>query len=195
MVRELKEIVAELADIDTTVDIEDVQCIAGMMSDADIKIRALREFLMQLSIKAEPDADAEIMQILDRVYAPTPKTTTVIPLTTPSVDDDIRELLDCGFSEEQILAMKKLYDARKTAKKMSFVVCMKTCKFVTDKLDNYKNRTLKAKIVPLLQEYLKVVDPNTEYLVCNVHDFLKGTTLGNISKNFFIFENGYLRKV
>ena len=190
MVRELKEIVTELADIDTTVDIEDVQCIASMLPDADVKIRALREFLTQLQIKTEPETVPEVIQMLTKIYEPEPETTKVLPLKT--ADTEYMELREMGFSDEQIRELKQLYDSRKTAKKMSFVVCMKACKFVSDKLKASKVRVLKSKVVPLLHEYLKMIDPTVEYNVCNVHDFLKGVALGNISKRFFKFESGYL---
>ena len=204
MVRELKEIVAELADIDTTVDIEDVQCIAGMMPDADVKIRALREFLLSLNIPhvEEPETRlsesttepsvADVIEVLTQIYEPTPQKVTELPLKTATADSEFKELLELGFSESQLKELKALYDARKSSKKMSFVVCMKACKFVSDKLKASKVRVLKSKVVPLLQEYLKMIDPTVEYNVCNVHDFLKGAALGNISKRFFKFENGYL---
>ena len=204
MVRELKELVDSLASIDTTVDIEDVQQIAGLQPDIDIKIRTLREFLLSLDIPHvdEPELKAvidptptvpEVVETLTKLYAPEPQKTTEIPLKT--ADNEFKELLELGFTETQLKDMKALYDARKSVKKMSFVVCMKSCKFVSDKLKASKVRILKSKIVPLLSEYLKIIDPDVEYNVCNVHDFLKGVALGNISKRFFKFENGYLTRM
>ena len=206
MVRELKELVDSLASIDTTVDIEDIQQIAGLQPGIDIKIRALREFLLSLNIPHvdEPELKAvidptptvpEVVETLTKLYAPTPQKTTEIPLKTATADSEFKELLELGFTETQLKDMKALYDARKSVKKMSFVVCMKACKFVSDKLKASKVRVLKSKIVPLLSEYLKIIDPDVEYNVCNVHDFLKGVALGNISKRFFKFENGYLTRM
>ena len=210
MVRELKELVDSLASIDTTVDIEDVQQIVGLQPDIDIKIRTLREFLLSLHIEhvdvpepavpTEPEPELtptvpEVVETLAKLYAPTPQKTTDIPLKTATADSEFKELLELGFTETQLKDMKALYDARKSVKKMSFVVCMKACKFVSDKLKASKVRILKSKIVPLLSEYLKIIDPDVEYNVCNVHDFLKGVALGNISKRFFKFENGYLTRM
>lgn len=209
MVRELKELVDSLASIDTTVDIEDVQQIAGLQPDIDIKIRTLREFLLSLHIEhvdvpvpalteTEPELTPtvpEVVETLAKLYTPTPQKTTEIPLKTATTDSEFKELLELGFTETQLKDMKALYDARKSSKKMSFVVCMKACKFVSDKLKASKVRILKSKIVPLLSEYLKIIDPDVEYNVCNVHDFLKGVALGNISKRFFKFENGYLTRM
>lgn len=210
MVRELKELVDSLASIDTTVDIEDVQQIAGLQPDIDVKIRTLREFLLSLHIEhvdvpepavlteTEPELTPtvpEVVETLAKLYAPEPQKTTKIPLKTATTDSEFKELLELGFTESQLKDMKALYDARKSVKKMSFVVCMKACKFVSDKLKASKVRVLKSKIVPLLSEYLKIIDPGVEYNVCNVHDFLKGVALGNISKRFFKFENGYLTRM
>ena len=203
MVRAIKELVDQIASIDTTVDIEDIQQIAGLQPDIDVKIRALREFLLSLNIPhvEEPEARlsesttepsvADVIEVLTQIYEPTPQKVTELPLKTAK-DNEFTELIELGFAESQLKELKALYDARKSSKKMSFVVCMKACKFVSDKLKASKVRVLKSKVVPLLQEYLKMIDPTVEYNVCNVHDFLKGAALGNISKRFFKFENGYL---
>lgn len=205
MVREIKELVDQIASIDTTVDIEDIQQIAGLQPDIDVKIRALREFLLSLNIPHvdEPEVQlsesttepsvADVIEVLTQIYEPTPQKVTELPLKTAK-DSEFTELIELGFAESQLKELKALYDARKSVKKMSFVVCMKACKFVSDKLKASKVRVLKSKVVPLLQEYLKMIDPTVEYNVCNVHDFLKGAALGNISKRFFKFENGYLKK-
>lgn len=206
MVREIKELVDQIASIDTTVDIEDIQQIAGLQPDIDVKIRALREFLLSLNIPhveepkvqlsestTEPSV-ADVIEVLTQIYEPTPQKVTELPLKTAK-DNEFTELIELGFAESQLKELKALYDARKSVKKMSFVVCMKACKFVSDKLKASKVRVLKSKVVPLLHEYLKMIDPTVEYNVCNVHDFLKGVALGNISKRFFKFENGYLTRM
>ena len=76
MVRELKELVDSLASIDTTVDIEDIQQIAGLQPGIDIKIRALREFLLSLNI---PHVDEpELKAVID----PTPTVPEVVETLT-----------------------------------------------------------------------------------------------------------------
>lgn len=186
MVRELKEIVESIASIDTSVDIEDVKAIAQFDPETDRKIRELREFLLTLNIQP-----TEVTQL-----KPTVPSSTV---TYSKADVDViiesnqyKELIDIGFTTEQIDKWHKLYSARKTNKKMSFVVCIKCCKFVADKIAGSKQRLLKVKMIPIFKEYLKMVDPNTEYNLCNIHDFLKGAALSSVSSQFFKFENGYL---
>lgn len=187
MVRELREIVESIASIDTSVDIEDVKAVAAFDPEIDRKIRELREFLLKLNIRPT----AEI-----------PKITAEIPCIAEPYsksDADItmqmyeyRELTELGFTLEQINAWHKLYNARRTHKKMSFIVCIKCCKFVADKIANSKQRLLKVKMIPIFKEYLNMVDPNTEYNLCNIHDFLKGAALSSVSSQFFKYENGYL---
>ena len=186
MVRELKEIVESISSIDTSVDIEDVKAIAQFDPETDRKIRELREFLLTLNIQP-----TEVTQL-----KPTVPSSTV---TYSKADVDViiesnqyKELIDIGFTTEQIDKWHKLYSARKTNKKMSFVVCIKCCKFVADKIAGSKQRLLKVKMIPIFKEYLKMVDPNTEYNLCNIHDFLKGAALSSVSSQFFKFENGYL---
>ena len=77
---------------------------------------------------------------------------------------------------------------------MSFVTCIKCCKFIEDKINSTKIRLMKVKVVPVLKEYLKMIDPETEYNLCNIHDFLKGSALGCISKHLFTYKDGYLLK-
>lgn len=199
MVRELKNIVESIALIDTSVDIEDVKAIAQFDSETDRKIRELREFLLKLNIG--PSFTAEL---------PTGETVTVTePLIvaeqkksepeTGSADVQTEnvsfpELLELGLTEERIAELYKLYQSRKNSRKMSFVTCIKCCKFIEDKINSTKIRLMKVKVVPILKEYLKIIDPETEYNLCNIHDFLKGSALGCISKHFFTYKDGYLLK-
>ena len=177
MVRELKNIVESIALIDTSVDIEDVKAIAQFDSETDRKIRELREFLLKLNIG--PSFTAEL---------PTGETVTVTePLIvaeqkksepeTGSADVQTEnvsfpELLELGLTEERIAELYKLYQSRKNSRKMSFVTCIKCCKFIEDKINSTKIRLMKVKVVPILKEYLKIIDPETEYNLCNIHDFL-----------------------
>ena len=163
MVRELKEIVESIASVDTSVDIEDVKAIAQFDPETDRKIRELREFLLTLNIKP-----VEVTQ-----PKPTVPSSTVT-YSKADVDivvksDQYKELIDIGFTVEQLDNWLKLYNARKTVKKMSFVVCIKTCKFITDELAGNKNKVLKVKLVPKVKNYLRIIDPNTEYNLCNIH--------------------------
>lgn len=199
MVRELKNIVESIALIDTSVDIEDVKAIAQFDSETDRKIRELREFLLKLNIG--PSFTAEL---------PTGETVTVTePLIvaeqkksepeTGSADVQTEnvsfpELLELGLTEERIAELYKLYQSRKNSRKMSFVTCIKCCKFIEDKINSTKIRLMKVKVVPILKEYLKIIDPETEYNLCNIHDFLKGSALSCISKHFFTYKDGYLLK-
>lgn len=186
MVRELREIVESIASIDTSVDIEDVKAIAQFDPETDRKIRELREFLLKLNIK--PAA-----------VTPSEPTVPASMVTYSKADVDIviesdqyKELIDIGFTTEQIDKWLKLYNARKTAKKMSFVTCIKVCKFITDELAGNKNKVLKVKLVQPVKNYLRIIDPTTEYNLCNIHDFLKGAAISSVSSQFFKFENGYL---
>lgn len=186
MVRELREIVKSIASIDTSVDIEDVKAIAAFDPETDRKIRELREFLLTLNIKPTAVTESE----------PTVPSSTVT-YSKADVDimfelDQYKELIDIGFTAEQIEKWLKLYNARKTAKKMSFVTCIKLCKFITDELAGNKNKVLKVKLVQPVKNYLRIIDPNTEYNLCNIHDFLKGAALNSVSSQFFKFEGGYL---
>jgi hypothetical protein len=186
MVRELREIVESIASIDTSVDIEDVKAIAQFDPETDRKIRELREFLLTLNIKPTKVMESEPM---------VPSSTVTYSKADADIvvkSDQYKELIDIGFTTEQVEKWLKLYNARKTAKKMSFVTCIKLCKFITDELAGNKNKALKVKLVQPVKNYLRIIDPNTEYNLCNVHDFLKGAALSCVSSQFFKFENGYI---
>lgn len=186
MVRELREIVESIASIDTSVDIEDIKAVAAFDPETDSKIRELRKFLLTLNIKPTAVTESEPTVPSNTVTYSKAEVDTVFEL------DQYKELIDIGFTAEQIEKWLKLYNARKTAKKMSFVTCIKVCKFIAEELAGNKNKVLKVKLVPTVKNYLKIIDPNTEYNLCNIHDFLKGTALCSISSQFFKFENGYL---
>jgi hypothetical protein len=186
MVRELREIVESIASIDTSVDIEDVKAVAEFDPETDRKIRELREFLLTLNIKP-----AEVTQTESTVPSST-VTYSKADVDTVFELEQYKELIDIGFTAGQIDKWLKLYNARKTAKKMSFVTCIKLCKFITDELAGNKNKVLKVKLVQPVKKYLRIIDPNTEYNLCNIHDFLKGAALSCVSSQFFKFENGYI---
>ena len=186
MVRELKNIVESIALIDTSVDIEDVKAIAQFDSETDRKIRELREFLLTLNIKPAEVTQAESTVPSSTVTYSKADVDTVFEL------DQYKELIDIGFTAEQVEKWLKLYNTRKTSKKMSFVTCIKVCKFIAEELACNKNKVLKVKLVPTVKNYLRIIDPNTEYNLCNIHDFLKGSTLSSVSSQFFKFEGGYL---
>jgi hypothetical protein len=208
MVRELRELVETIANIDTTVDIEDIKAVASFSPDVDTKIKELRDFLTGLKIK--PSFAAELITgetvtvteplIVARQKQPEPavEQTAESESDTETIaaneDCSFPELVELGLSEERIAELYKLYKSRKNSRKMSFVTCIKCCKFIEDKINSTKIRLMKVKVVPVLKEYLKMIDPDTEYNLCNIHDFLKGSALGCISKQFFTFKDGYLLK-
>lgn len=186
MVRELKEIVESITSIDTSVDIEDVKAVAAFDPETDRKIRELREFLLTLNIKPTAVTESEPEVLSNTVTYSKADVDIMFEL------DQYKELIDIGFTAEQIEKWLKLYNARKTAKKMSFVTCIKLCKFITDELVGNKNKVLKVKLIQPVKNYLRIIDPNTEYNLCNIHDFLKGAALSSVSSQFFKFEGGYL---
>ena len=199
MVRELREIIEDIVSIDTTVDIEDIKAVVEFSPDVDAKIRELRDFLTQLNIR--PSFTAEL-PTGETVTATEPLITAEQKKSEPGTETanvqtenvSFPELLELGLTEERIAELYKLYQSRKNSRKMSFVTCIKCCKFIEDKIDSTKIRLMKVKVVPVLKEYLKMIDPETEYNLCNIHDFLKGSALGCISKHFFTYKDGYLLK-
>lgn len=197
MVRELREIVESIASIDTSVDIEDVKAIAQFNPETDRKIRELREFLLKLNIKPTSELPTgETVPVTEPLIVAEQKKsepeTGSADVQTENVS--FPELLELGLTEERIAELYKLYQSRKNSRKMSFVTCIKCCKFIEDKINSTKIRLMKVKVVPVLKEYLKIIDPETEYNLCNIHDFLKGSALGCISKHFFTYKDGYLLK-
>ena len=199
MVRELREIIEDIASLDTTADIEDIKAVAGFSPNVDVKIRELRDFLTQLNIKPSFTAElptGETVNVTEPLIIAEQKKsepeTGSADVQTENVS--FPELLELGLTEEIIAELYKLYQSRKNSRKMSFVTCIKCCKFIEDKIDSTKIRLMKVKVVPVLKEYLKMIDPETEYNLCNIHDFLKGSALGCISKHFFTFKDGYLLK-
>jgi len=186
MVRELRNIIEAMASIDTSVDIEDVKAIAQFNPEADAKIGKLRDFLVTLNIKSVPVTE----------IAPTENTATVTYSKADAVlltkIAEYKELIDIGFTASQITSWYKLYNNKSMSKKMSFVVCIKACKFVADELSGNSNKVFKTIITPKLKNYLSIIDPDVTYHACNIHDFLRGATLKNISCQFFTCENGYL---
>lgn len=197
MVRELKNIVESIALIDTSVDIEDVKAIAQFDLETDRKIRELREFLLKLNIRPSFTAELSTGETVTEPLITAEQKKSEPRTGTANVQTEnvsFPELLELGLTEERIAELYKLYQSRKNSRKMSFVTCIKCCKFIEDKIDSTKIRLMKVKVVPVLKEYLKMIDPETEYNLCNIHDFLKGSALGCISKHFFTYKDGYLLK-
>ena len=106
------------------------------------------------------------------------------------ISEDVLPNEATGFKDSVV--WNKLYNNKSMAKKMSFVVCIKACKFVADELSGNSNKVFKTIITPKLKNYLSIIDPHVTYHACNIHDFLRGATLKNISCQFFTCENGYL---
>ena len=199
MVRELREIIEDIVSIDTTVDIEDIKAVAGFSPDVDAKIRELRDFLTQLSVRPSFTAElptGETVTMTEPLITAEQKKSEPETATADVQTENVSfpELIELGLTEERIAELYKLYQSRKSSRKMSFVTCIKCCKFIEDKIDSTKIRLMKVKVVPVLKEYLKMIDPETDYNLCNIHDFLKGNALGCISKHFFTFKDGYLLK-
>lgn len=191
MVRELREIIEDIVSIDTTADIEDIKAVAGFSPDVDAKIRELRDFLKSLHVKGDvPVTITEPLIIAEQKKHEHETETADVSAENVSFP----ELLELGLTEDRIAELYKLYQSRKNSRKMSFMTCIKCCKFVEDKINGTKVRLLKVKVVPIIKEYLKMIDPETDYNLCNVHDFLKGSALGCISKQFFVCKDGYLLK-
>ena len=187
MVRELRNIIEDIASIDTSVDIEDVKAIAQFNREADANICKLRDFLLKLDIK--PTAERPAVTV-DTPCIAVPYSKADAEITMQMYE--YQELIELGFTVEQIDAWRNLYNARKTPKTMSFIVCIKACKFVADELKGNSNKVAKTIITQKLKNYLSIIDPDVTYRACNVHDFLRGATLKNISSQFFTCENGYL---
>lgn len=187
MIRELKNIIEDIASIDTSVDIDDVKAIAQFNPEADAKICKLRDFLLKLDIK--PTAELPVVTI-DTPCITVPYSKADAEITMQMYEYE--ELTEIGFTLDQIDAWRSLYNARQSHKKMSFIVCIKACKFVAEELSGNANKVAKTIITPKLKNYLSIIDPDVTYRLCNIHDFLRGATLKNISSQFFTCENGYL---
>lgn len=174
MVKELKELIMDVASIDTSVDMDDIRAISTLNENIMNDIIYLRDFIGDLNIpKTVHDINLSDMTGLDST--------------------DYPELQLMGLTAKTIDKCRTIYESRTTVSKakMSFETMVKCCVFVHNYIvehgddvdDEYYIDRLSVN--KPLRDYLTEIDGNHKYLPANIHDFLTGKNFGKLTSIFF----------
>lgn len=189
MVRELRELIEDITNIDTSVDMDDIKMISALNTDIVSRILSVRDFLIELNLpktekKELPEAIHEAIK--------DPATEEIAEYHgLVKNDDPYAELKKLGLTQRTIEICQELYNARAKSAKMSFETVMKCALFVHNYVIEYGGffngtYTIGRLIVNReLEGFLKEADPNTRYIPANLYDFLASKNFKNITMKFF----------
>lgn len=177
MIKELRELIFDICDIDTSIDIEDIMEISKLNSVTETQVHELSKILQKINLRTEGSINWN---------PPSVNEITVEPEHVVEQNEEpMKENEDVHHER-----YASLYAAG-GKKKMSLDVVLRASEFCSNYIRKHGTKTkIGYKIsrlslnVPLLQ-FLSEIDPKTRYTPVNVHDFLKGKTAGNITKDFF----------
>lgn len=174
MVKELKELIMDVASIDTSVDMDDIRAISTLNENIMNNIIYLRDFIGDLNIpKTVHDINLSNMTGLDST--------------------DYPELQLMGLTAKTIDKCRTIYESRTTVGKvkMSFETMVKCCVFVHNYIvehgddvdDEYYIDRLSVN--KPLKDYLTEIDGDKRYVAANIHDFLTGKNFSKLTQIFF----------
>ena len=174
MVKELKELIMDVASIDTSVDMDDIRAISTLNENIMNDIIYLRDFIGDLNIpKTVHDINLSNMTGLD--------------------ESDYPELQLMGLTAKTIDKCRTIYESRTAVgkAKMSFETMVKCCVFVHNYIvehgddvdDEYYIDRLSVN--KPLKDYLTKIDGNKRYVGANIHDFLTGKNFSKLTQIFF----------
>ena len=177
MIKELKELIVDIANIDTSVDMDDIRMVSKLNPSIVDRILHVRDYLGDLNLVKEE--------------------TTVPEQITPSPEEDnqdneFSELLKLGVSQRTLDTCKAVYDSKvsKTTK-MSFDTLIKSCVFVHNYIIQhgayFDNQYTIGRLLlnRELEKYLTEIDPDKKYVPANIHDFLTTKNFKAVSTKFF----------
>lgn len=175
MIKELKELIIDIANIDTSIDMDDIRMVSKLNPSIVDRILHVRDYLGDLNL---------------------PKEETAVPeqITTHPEEDknEFGELLRLGVSQRTLDTCKAVYDSKvsKTTK-MSFEVLIKSCVFVHNYIIQhgayFDNQYTIGRLLlnRELDKYLTEIDPDKKYVPANIHDFLTTKNFKAVSTKFF----------
>ena len=190
MVRELRELIEEIATIDTSVDMDDIKMISALNTDIVSRILSVRDFLIELNLPKTEKKKELPETIPEAVNAPVTEEITEVE-KTPVEKDQYVELKEIGLTQQTIEICRELYKTRTKSAKMSFETVMKCAVFVHNYVivhGAYFNGTYtigRLIVNRELEGFLKEADPNTRYVPANLYDFLASKNFKNITMKFF----------
>lgn len=182
MIKELKELIVDIANIDTSIDMDDIRMVSKLNPSIVDRILHVRDYLGDLNLAKEE-----------------PVTPVVVDnqITTPPPEEDIQdnefsELLKLGVSQRTLDTCKAVYDSKvsKTTK-MSFDTLIKSCVFVHNYIIQhgayFDNQYTIGRLLlnRELEKYLTEIDPDKKYVPANIHDFLTTKNFKAVSTKFF----------
>lgn len=179
MIKELKELIVDIANIDTSVDMDDIRMVSKLNPSIVDRILHVRDYLGDLNLPKEE------------------KVVPVEQITTPSTVEDIQdnefsELLKLGVSQRTLDTCKAVYDSKVSkSTKMSFDTLIKSCVFVHNYIVEhgayFDNQYTIGRLLlnRELEKYLSEIDPDKKYVPANIHDFLTTKNFKAVSTKFF----------
>jgi len=183
MIKELKELIVDISNIDTSIDMDDIRMVSKLNPSIVDRILHVRDYLGDLNLPKEEKAVPVVEQ-----------TTTPVP-TTPEEDihsNEFTELLKLGLSQRTLDTCKAVYDYKLSkTKKMSFDTLMKSCVFVHNYIIEhgayFDNQYTIGRLLlnRELESYLSEIDPDKKYVPINIHDFLTTKSFKAVSTKFF----------
>lgn len=179
MVRELKDLIIDISNIDTSIDMDDIRMVSKLNPSIVDSILHVRDYLGDLNLPKEETATPIFEQV-----------------TTPTEEDnqqnEFAELLKLGVSQHTLDMCKALYNSKVSKiSKMSFNTLIKSCVFVHNYIiqhgayfDN-QYRIGRLLLNKELDAYLTEIDPDKKYIPANIHGFLTTKNFKSISTKFF----------
>lgn len=175
MIKELKELIVDIANIDTSVDMDDIRMVSKLNPSIVDRILHVRDYLGDLNL---------------------PKEETSVPveqITPPEEDkNEFSELLKLGVSQRTLDTCKAVYDSKVSkSTKMSFDTLIKSCVFVHNYIVEhgayFDNQYTIGRLLlnRELEKYLTEIDPDKKYVPANIHDFLTTKNFKAVSTKFF----------
>lgn len=179
MIKELKELIVDISNIDTSIDMDDIRMVSKLNPSIVDRILHVRDYLGDLNLPKEEKA------------VPVVEQTT----TTPEEDihsNEFTELLKLGLSQHTLDTCKAVYDSKVSkSTKMSFGTLMKSCVFVHNYIIEhgayFDNQYTIGRLLlnRELENYLSEIDPDKKYVPANIHDFLTTKNFKAVSTKFF----------
>ena len=185
MIKELKELIVDISNIDTSIDMDDIRMVSKLNPSIVDRILHVRDYLGDLNIPKEEKVVPEV--VLDQQ---TPATHT--PPEEDKHSNEYSELLKLGLSQHTLDTCKDVYDSKVSkSTKMSFDTLMKSCVFVHNYIIEhgayFDNQYTIGRLLlnRELESYLSEIDPDKKYVPANIHDFLTTKNFKAVSTKFF----------
>ena len=177
MIKELKELIVDISNIDTSVDMDDIRMVSKLNPSIVDRILHVRDYLGDLNL---------------------PKEETAVHEQTTLPEEDIQqnefsELLKLGISQRTLETCKAVYDSKVSkSARMTFDTLIKSCVFVHNYIIEHGMHTSdnqytigRLLLNKELKNYLAEIDPDKTYIPANIYDFLTTKNFKVVSTKFF----------